>query len=283
VRVRVDLVSGAAAGPGETEPGWPRDARRIAAVVIDVLRATTTLTVALANGAARVVPVAGIEPAFAWKARDPGVLLCGERDGFKVPGFDLGNSPAEYGQAAVAGRTLVFASTNGSRAMLACAGCGVRLLGAFVNASAVVAALEGRAFVRLACAGRTTLPERGLVEFAPHDTRKQLERLAPETLLLPSGRHVRLDYGDDGTVHAQAKLQELFGMAETPRIGPRREPVTFSLLAPNGRPVQTTQDLRGFWDRTYPEVRKELRGRYPKHPWPDDPWSATPTASAKRR
>jgi len=154
VRVRVDLVSGAAAGPGETEPGWPRDARRIAAVVIDVLRATTTLTVALANGAARVVPVAGIEPAFAWKARDPGVLLCGERDGFKVPGFDLGNSPAEYGQAAVAGRTLVFASTNGSRAMLACAGCGVRLLGAFVNASAVVAALEGRAFVRLACAGK---------------------------------------------------------------------------------------------------------------------------------
>jgi len=154
VRVRVDLVSGAVADPGETRPGWPRDPRRIAAVVIDVLRATTTLTVALARGAARVVPVAGLELAFAWKAREPGVLLCGERDGFKVPGFDLGNSPAEYGAEAVAGRTLVFASTNGSRAMLACAGCGVRLLGAFVNASAVVASLEGKAFVRLKCAGK---------------------------------------------------------------------------------------------------------------------------------
>jgi 2-phosphosulfolactate phosphatase len=154
VRVRVDLVAADFSDPDGTERGWPRDARRLTAVVIDVLRATTTLTVALANGAARVIPVAGLEPAFAWKAREPGVLLCGERDGLKVPGFDLGNSPAEYGAEAVAGRTLVFASTNGSRAMLACAGCGVRLLGAFVNASAVVAALAGRPFVRLVCAGR---------------------------------------------------------------------------------------------------------------------------------
>ena len=154
MRVRVDLVAADFSDPDATERGWPRDARRLTAVVIDVLRATTTLTVALANGAARVIPVAGLEPAFAWKAREPAVLLCGERDGLKIPGFDLGNSPAEYGAEAVAGRTLVFASTNGSRAMLACAGCGVRLLGAFVNASAVVAALEGRAFVRLVCAGK---------------------------------------------------------------------------------------------------------------------------------
>ena len=74
---------------------------------------------------------------------------------------------------------------------------------------------------------------------------------------------------------AAVKLQELFGLAETPRIGPRQEPVILELLAPNGRPVQTTRDLRSFWARTYPEVRKELRGRYPRHPWPEDPWTAT--------
>ena len=92
-----------------------------------------------------------------------------------------------------------------------------------------------------------------------------------------------LTYEADGTVTASAKLQELFGLAETPRVGPSGAPVVLSLLAPNGRPVQTTRDLRSFWDRTYPEVRRELRGRYPRHPWPEDPWTATPTARAKPR
>jgi 2-phosphosulfolactate phosphatase len=153
VRVRVDLVCGSRV-PGATERGWPRDPRRMAAVVIDVLRATTTLTVAFAHGARRVIPVAGVEPAFARREREPGALLCGERDGLKVPGFDLGNSPAEYGAETVAGRTLVFASTNGSRAMAACAGFGTRLLAAFVNASAVAEALADLPFVRLVCAGK---------------------------------------------------------------------------------------------------------------------------------
>jgi ATP-dependent helicase HrpB len=84
---------------------------------------------------------------------------------------------------------------------------------------------------------------------------------------------VRLVYRDDGAVVASIKLQELFGVVETPRLGPRREPVLLELLAPNGRPVQTTRDLRSFWQRTYPEVRRELRGRYPKHRWPEDPSS----------
>ena len=91
-----------------------------------------------------------------------------------------------------------------------------------------------------------------------------------------------LEYESDGGVSASVKLQEVFGLAETPRIGPDQTPITFSLLAPNGRPVQVTQDLRSFWNNTYPVVRKELRGRYPKHPWPDDPWSATPTHRTKR-
>jgi ATP-dependent helicase HrpB len=116
----------------------------------------------------------------------------------------------------------------------------------------------------------------------PREVRIALDRDAPETLDVPSGRAVRLEYGDDGSVAASVKLQELFGLAETPRIGPSHEPVRFALLAPNGRPVQVTRDLRSFWDRTYPEVRKELRGRYPKHPWPDDPWTAKPSARTKR-
>nr|ADC35918.1 ATP-dependent helicase HrpB [uncultured bacterium 59] len=117
----------------------------------------------------------------------------------------------------------------------------------------------------------------------PADVIGALDRDAPVTIAVPSGRSVKLEYGDDGSVSASVKLQELFGLAETPRIGPRKEPVLLALLAPNGRPVQVTRDLRSFWDRTYPEVRKELRGRYPKHPWPDDPWNATPTARATKR
>jgi ATP-dependent helicase HrpB len=115
------------------------------------------------------------------------------------------------------------------------------------------------------------------------DAGRTLDRLAPESLALPSGRFARLDYHDDGSVSAAVKLQELFGLAESPRLGPQQMPVTFYLLAPNGRPVQTTRDLRSFWERTYPEVRKELRGRYPRHPWPEDPWTATPTHRTKKR
>jgi len=106
---------------------------------------------------------------------------------------------------------------------------------------------------------------------------------APPSLTMPSGRAARLDYREDGTVCAAVKLQELFGLADTPRLGPLRQPLVLELLAPNGRPVQTTTDLRSFWARTYPEVRKELRGRYPKHPWPEDPWTATPTHRTTRR
>ncbi len=149
-----------------------------------------------------------------------------------------------------------------------------------------VAGLEAdlHAAVLAACRGKTRLPslldpERWL----DAGTRARLDRLAPERLPLPSGRTAALDYREDGSVAAAAKLQELFGLAETPRVGPREEPVVFELLAPNGRPVQTTRDLRSFWERTYPEVRKELRGRYPRHPWPDDPWTAEPTHRTTRR
>ena len=113
----------------------------------------------------------------------------------------------------------------------------------------------------------------------PRELALALERDAPDSLGVPSGRRVPLDYAADGSVSASVKLQELFGLAETPRVGPRGEPVLLELLAPNGRAVQLTRDLRSFWDRTYPEVRKELRGRYPKHPWPEIHGS-TPTHRA---
>ena len=139
------------------------------------------------------------------------------------------------------------------------------------------------AIAQAACAGRTTLPELDLAASIDHHARRELSRLAPEALPLPSGRAAKLAYRDDGTVVASVKLQELFGLADSPRIGAAGTPVVFELLAPNGRPVQTTRDLRSFWDRTYPEVRKELRARYPRHPWPEDPWTAIPTHRPKRR
>jgi ATP-dependent helicase HrpB len=119
--------------------------------------------------------------------------------------------------------------------------------------------------------------------------RKLLDALAPESIDVPSGQSHKLEYaitsdaGETSSPVLAVKLQELFGLAATPRIANGRVPVTLHLLSPGGRPIQVTQDLRGFWDHTYAEVKKELKGRYPKHPWPDDPWSATPTHRAKPR
>jgi ATP-dependent helicase HrpB len=124
---------------------------------------------------------------------------------------------------------------------------------------------------RSAAWGKRSLDELRLVDALTWEQRSALERNAPGRLALPSGRSAPLEYRDDGSVVASVKLQEMFGVLETPTVGPRREPVLLALLAPNGRPVQLTRDLRSFWERTYPEVRKELRGRYPKHRWPEKP------------
>jgi ATP-dependent helicase HrpB len=113
--------------------------------------------------------------------------------------------------------------------------------------------------------------------------RQELERLAPSHLTVPTGSRIRLDYtGGEHPVLA-VRLQELFGCRETPRVADGRVPVVIHLLSPAGRPVQVTQDLARFWSTSYFEVRKELRGRYPKHHWPEDPLSAPPTRRAKPR
>lgn len=124
------------------------------AVVIDVLRATTTLTVALGHGAAGVEAAATPEAAFERRRAMPRALLCGEREGRRIEGFDLGNSPFEYPVTAVAGRTLIFASTNGSQAMLAARRARRRVLAAFVNLESVVERIAGDRRVVIVCAGK---------------------------------------------------------------------------------------------------------------------------------
>jgi ATP-dependent helicase HrpB len=106
---------------------------------------------------------------------------------------------------------------------------------------------------------------------------RQLDELAPTHLGVPSGSRVRIDYLDDSAPAVAVRLQEVFGLQATPRIAGGRVPVTFKLLSPAQRPVQVTRDLASFWRSTYAEVRKDLRGRYPRHYWPEDPLSAVPT------
>jgi ATP-dependent helicase HrpB len=151
-------------------------------------------------------------------------------------------------------------------------------------------------WLRPALVGKTrldALPESALGEALKSRVdwsgRHQVDALAPTRIVVPSGMERRIEYAfDEDGAQALApvlavKLQELFGLADTPRIADGRVPLTLHLLSPAGRPLQVTQDLKGFWTRTYPEVKKEMKGRYPRHPWPDDPWNATATHRAKPR
>ena len=110
-----------------------------------------------------------------------------------------------------------------------------------------------------------------------------LDERAPAAVTVPSGSRIRLDYDAGGLPVLAVKLQELFGLADTPVIAAGRVKILLHLLSPARRPVQITQDLRNFWNTVYPEVRKDLKGRYPRHPWPDDPWNAVPTRRTKPR
>jgi ATP-dependent helicase HrpB len=121
---------------------------------------------------------------------------------------------------------------------------------------------------------------RGRLDYAQ---RRAVDEHAPREITVPSGMSRKLSYTRGEAPILAVKLQELFGLADTPRIAKGRVPVVLHLLSPGMKPVQVTQDLKGFWERTYPEVKKELKGRYPRHPWPDDPWTATATHRAKPR
>ena len=121
-----------------------------------------------------------------------------------------------------------------------------------------------------------------LAALLPWPLPPRLDELAPVAVAVPSGSRIRLDYAEEPPVLA-VRLQELFGLAETPRIAGGRLGVKLHLLSPARRPVQVTQDLASFWANTYVEVKKDLKGRYPKHWWPDDPMEAEPTARVKPR
>ncbi len=113
--------------------------------------------------------------------------------------------------------------------------------------------------------------------------RRLLDELAPERFQAPTGSKIAIDYADPAAPRVAIRLQELFGCTVSPRLGGGRVPLTFTLLSPAHRPVQVTRDLAGFWAGSYAAVRKELRGRYPKHSWPENPLEAAPTRRARRK
>ena len=159
--------------------------------------------------------------------------------------------------------------------------------------AALLASLD--AWLKPAFAGKTRLDAldegelgEALKSGVDWNLRQRIDHLAPTRIVVPSGMERRIEYalddhGEPASPVLAVKLQELFGLAETPRVADGRMPLTIHLLSPAGRPLQVTQDLRGFWERTYPEVKKEMKGRYPRHPWPDDPWNAVATHRAKPR
>jgi ATP-dependent helicase HrpB len=116
-----------------------------------------------------------------------------------------------------------------------------------------------------------------------YEQQRRLDELAPTHIGLPTGSRTRIDYTSDNAPVASMRMQEVFGLAATPRIGGGAVPVTFTLLSPAHRPLQVTRDLASFWRNAYVDVRKDMRGRYPRHYWPEDPLQAEPTRRAKPR
>jgi ATP-dependent helicase HrpB len=114
------------------------------------------------------------------------------------------------------------------------------------------------------------------------EARRRLDRLAPAEIEAPTGTRLPVDYAGAAPA-VSVRLQEMFGRTRHPTVGPDAVPLVVELLSPARRPVQTTTDLPGFWASSYAEVRRDLRGRYPRHPWPEDPAAAAPTRRAKPR
>jgi ATP-dependent helicase HrpB len=121
---------------------------------------------------------------------------------------------------------------------------------------------------------------KALISMLTYQQLQLLDELAPTHLTVPSGSRIPIDYSGDVPVLA-VRLQEMFGLTQTPAVAGGRQPLLIHLLSPASRPVQITSDLAGFWQTGYPEVKKELKGRYPKHYWPEDPLQARATARVK--
>lgn len=167
------------------------------------------------------------------------------------------------GRGAMLLRRVEFAAGHGFEA----AGGGSRAL---LRSAIEVHAVGIDGFAEL----RSRITDAAIENAMTFDQRRDLDRLAPETFRLPGGRSARIDYGRVGGPAISARIQELFGLVESPRVAGGAVVVGVEILGPNQRPVQMTDDLASFWENTYPQIRKELRGRYPKHDWPEDPWNA---------
>ncbi len=129
---------------------------------------------------------------------------------------------------------------------------------------------------------RVSLTE-ALRALLPWDQQRKLDELAPTHLQVPTGSNIRIDYLDESAPVVAVRLQEVFGLEKTPLIGGGRVPITFKLLSPAQRPVQVTRDLAGFWRGSYADVRKDMRGRYPRHYWPENPLEAEPVRGVRRK
>jgi ATP-dependent helicase HrpB len=140
--------------------------------------------------------------------------------------------------------------------------------------------LVGRTSLAGLAAGDLDAALRALV---PWELQRRLDAEAPEAWAAPTGTRCVIDYAAEGGPRIEVRVQELFGLGVQPAIAGGRVPLTLSLLSPARRPIQTTRDLPGFWRGSWAEVRKEMRGRYPKHPWPEDPLAAPATTRAKPR
>jgi ATP-dependent helicase HrpB len=125
--------------------------------------------------------------------------------------------------------------------------------------------------------------ETALSALLPWNLKRRLDAEAPTHFAAPSGSSVPIDYGAEGGPKLSIRVQELFGLDRHPSLAGGKVPLVVELLSPARRPVQVTRDLPGFWRGTYAAVKTEMRGRYPRHPWPDDPWRAPATRRAKPR
>ncbi|MBE7638148.1 ATP-dependent helicase HrpB [Sneathiella sp. P13V-1] len=122
-----------------------------------------------------------------------------------------------------------------------------------------------------------------LLSLIDWDLQQELDQLAPAKLEVPTGSKIRLDYSDPEAPVLAVRMQEIFGMADLPKLANGKVPLTAHLLSPARRPAQITKDLAGFWKNSYKDVKKDLKGQYPRHYWPDDPLQAEPTSRAKPR
>jgi ATP-dependent helicase HrpB len=117
----------------------------------------------------------------------------------------------------------------------------------------------------------------------PADLLRRIDKLAPQRIIVPGGGSYRIDYDTDGDPVLSVRLQEMFGLKSAPEVAEGRARLKIELLSPAGRPVAVTQSLETFWTNAYADVRKDMRGRYPKHSWPEDPLTAIAVAPRRLR